>query len=155
MRVVAILLAIGLFASPAWAESWTGPARIIDGDTLEFGDTRIGLVGIDTPERGQVCTRDSYPYDCATESRAHLGKLMAGKRVRCEQTGWDQKWARPLARCWAGALELNAEMVRSGYAVAYTALYLEQENEARAARRGLWAGEFERPHAYRKRVRTG
>jgi endonuclease YncB( thermonuclease family) len=46
-------------------------------------------------------------------------------------------------------------MVRSGYAVAYTALYLEQENEARAARRGLWAGEFERPHAYRKRVRTG
>ncbi len=156
MRPALILVLAVLLASPALAQSWTSPARIIDGDTLEFDETRVGLIGIDSPERGQVCTRGSYRYDCATESRAHLANLIAGRGVRCDQAGWDKKWSRPLVRCWAGTLDLNAEMVRSGYAVSFhTGDYIAHENEAREARRGLWAGEFERPHAYRKRVRTG
>jgi endonuclease YncB( thermonuclease family) len=151
-----LFLASMLLASPALAQSWTSPARIIDGDTLEFGQTRVGLFGIDSPERGQVCTRGTQRYDCASESRAQLANLIAGRGVRCDQAGWDSKWARPLARCWVGTLDLNAEMVRTGHAVAFhTGEYTAQESEARAARRGLWAGEFERPHAYRKRVRTG
>jgi endonuclease YncB( thermonuclease family) len=151
-----LIFALVLLASPAAAQSWTSPARIIDGDTLEFDQTRVGLFGIDSPERGQVCTRGAQRYDCATESRAQLANLIAGRGVRCDQTAWDHKWSRPLARCWVGTLDLNAEMVRTGYAVAFhTAEYAAQENEARAARRGLWAGEFERPHSYRKRIRTG
>ena len=155
MRIL-LILALTLIACPALAESWTGPARIIDGDTLEFDQARVGLFGIDTPERDQVCSRGRYRYDCASESRAHLAKLIAGQRLQCDQAAWDPKWSRPLVRCRAGALDVNAEMVRSGYAVAFhTAEYASEENEARAARRGLWAGEFERPYTWRKRVRTG
>ena len=61
---------------------------------------------------------------------------------------------RPVAVCRVegeGAT-LNEQMVRSGLAVAYRAFssdYVPAEDEARIARRGLWAGTFERPDEYR------
>ena len=35
----------------------TGKARIIDGDTIHIGDTKIRLHGIDAPEAKQECYR--------------------------------------------------------------------------------------------------
>ncbi len=35
----------------------TGPARVIDGDTIEVAGERIRLHGIDAPESGQRCRR--------------------------------------------------------------------------------------------------
>ncbi len=35
----------------------TGPARVIDGDTIAIGTERIRLHGIDAPESGQRCRR--------------------------------------------------------------------------------------------------
>ena len=32
-----------------------GKPRVIDGDTIDIGDERIRLQGVDTPERGQRC----------------------------------------------------------------------------------------------------
>ena len=46
-------------------------------------------------------------------------------------------------------------MVRAGYARDYArhskGRYAAAERDARAARRGIWAGEFEDPAAWRKR----
>jgi endonuclease YncB( thermonuclease family) len=45
-------------------------------------------------------------------------------------------------------------MVRQGWAVAfvrYAKDYVALEEEARAARRGLWRGDFETPAEWRKR----
>ena len=36
----------------------TGPARAIDGDTVEVAGERIRLHGIDAPESRQTCRRD-------------------------------------------------------------------------------------------------
>jgi len=43
-------------------------------------------------------------------------------------------------------------MVRAGFATAYRRYsndYVDEENEARSARRGIWAGEFTNPESYR------
>jgi hypothetical protein len=47
---------------------------------------------------------------------------------------------------------LNAEMVRSGLALAfrtYSLGYVEQETEAKLAKRGLWSGQFDPPWVWR------
>ena len=45
--------------APALADV-TGPARVIDGDTLEVQGERIRLDGIDAPESRQLCRLDGY-----------------------------------------------------------------------------------------------
>ena len=50
--------------------------------------------------------------------------------------------------CRASGADLNAAMVRDGWALAYGAYEAEQE-EARRAERGLWAFDFERPAEWR------
>ena len=49
---------------PAHADI-TGKARVVDGDTIHIGDTKIRLHGIDAPEAKQECYRvDDSPYRC-------------------------------------------------------------------------------------------
>jgi endonuclease YncB( thermonuclease family) len=63
------------------------------------------------------------------------------------------KYGRQVGLCFSAAgLSLNAEMVKAGWAVAYARYSLAYsifEAWARIRRRGLWAGDFETPEAYR------
>lgn len=59
--------------------------------------------------------------------------------------------------CGTGPVDLNAAMVRSGWALAYRRYakdYVPQEIEARAESRGLWRGSFDAPWSWRKGERT-
>jgi len=57
-------------AAPAVAAEITGPARVIDGDTIDIAGTRIRLWGIDAPETRQTCEgRDRQTYECGRPSR--------------------------------------------------------------------------------------
>ena len=63
---------------------------------------------------------------------------------------------RVIAVCFKGAVNLNAWMVEQGWAVAFRKYgidYIAQEDEARLARRGMWAGSFEMPWDWRARNR--
>lgn len=63
---------------------------------------------------------------------------------------------RAVAQCKAGDVDLNGEMVRLGWALAYPCHSFDdvsEEAEARAAKRGLWQGRFENPQAWRERHR--
>jgi endonuclease YncB( thermonuclease family) len=156
--VATTLLAIALLAQPAQAaDAITGKARIIDGDTIEVSGNRIRLEGIDAPERGQRCQdRLGQPYDCGATAVRTLVDLTKGQEVRCEPVGQD-RYRRTLAICrLPSGLDLNAELVRQGRAVAfrrYSESYVAEEDEARRSRAGLWQGAFEHPGCWRAQLR--
>ena len=130
-----------------------GKARVIDGDSLTLGGAEIRLFGIDAPEARQICTdRAGNPYSCGREATRALRRLIAGAEVTCVVETLD-RYGRSVSVCKTGAADLNLEMVKSGWAVAYRSHSLEYagaEDAARAARKGLWQGLFDRPNDWRK-----
>jgi endonuclease YncB( thermonuclease family) len=127
----------------------SGAARVIDGDSLVVGGREIRIKGIDAPEGRQVCTRDGREWACGAAAADALKALVAGTSVTCRIES-DDRFRRGLGACFAGRTNLGEAMVESGFAVAYGASYLTQEQEARAARRGLWSGTFEHPRDWRR-----
>jgi endonuclease YncB( thermonuclease family) len=132
-------------------ERISGRAKVTDGDSFEIGATRVRLFGVDAPEGRQSCTRDGRSWACGDEAARKLKSLVGDRTVTCTKRDVDS-YGRTVAVCRSGAADLNAEMVRSGLATAYrrySSDYVDEENEARNARRGIWAGEFTNPEDYR------
>jgi endonuclease YncB( thermonuclease family) len=145
-------LALGAELACVPQERISGRAQITDGDSFEIGSTSIRLYGIDAPEGRQSCTRDGRSWACGTEAARKLRSLTGDRSVTCTQRDVDN-YGRIVAVCRSGSTDLAAEMARSGFATAYrrySSDYVDEENEAKVARRGIWAGEFTTPEAYRR-----
>ena len=131
-----------------------GRAYAVSGDSLHIGGTTVRLSGIEAPEQDQRCGTGNRRWRCGAAASEALSRLVNGRIVSCALSGNDGK-GRPLASCTAGRTEINAELVRRGHVFAETGLfarYASLENEARAAKAGLWAGgDVERPADYRAR----
>jgi endonuclease YncB( thermonuclease family) len=133
----------------------TGIPKIIDGDTIRIGNTRIRLHGIDAPEVKQTCTAGGKEWRCGWEATNALANIVGEHWVTCTQRDRD-RYGRIVAVCRAGAVDLNAWMVGAGWAVAYRRYsreYVREEDEARAARKGMWRGEFVMPWDWRRKKR--
>jgi len=133
--------------------SLTGIPKIIDGDTIRIGNTRIRLHGIDAPEIKQTCTVGGKDWRCGLEATSALANIVGEHWVTCSHRDKD-RYGRIVAVCRAGSIDLNAWMVSSGWAVAYRRFskdYVRDEDEARDARKGLWRGEFIMPWEWRRR----
>ncbi|MEL6373741.1 MAG: thermonuclease family protein [Pseudomonadota bacterium] len=126
-----------------------GRARVIDGDSLRVGRHEIRLQGIDAPEGRQDCRRQGARWACGERATTRLRQLTA-RGVNCRPLKRDQH-GRVLAICKDRAGDvINARLVREGWAVAFGKRYRREEGQAKAAKRGLWAGSFERPRAWRR-----
>lgn len=147
--VFAVLLLAGLAVLAEWLlrEDVSGAARAADGDTLVLNGEHVRLKGMDAPELAQTCTRDGRDWPCGREAKAALAAALKKGEVACTFSERDD-YDRPLAHCAVAGVDLGALLVRQGLAVAFGAYHAE-EAEARAARRGMWAGTFQRPAAYR------
>jgi endonuclease YncB( thermonuclease family) len=145
------MLALAAQALRTWNQSTvTGAAAVVDGDSLRVGGTVIRLKGIDAPELQQTCEREGRSYRCGDEARRALANLVEGDGLTCTLEGKD-RYDRNLARCSTSARnDIGAVMVEEGHAVAYGGGYRREETAARARRRGLWAGSFERPQDWRR-----
>ena len=120
----------------------------IDGDTLRAGDgAEYRLFGIDAPELHQTCRRDERPWNCGSEAARALRTTIGGRDVNCRAREQD-RYGRTVAVCYVGGLDLGAAMIKGGFAVSYGA-YEADAREARDARRGIWASDFETPSAWR------
>ncbi|MEM1300608.1 MAG: thermonuclease family protein [Pseudomonadota bacterium] len=144
-----------MIASGVRAETVSGPARLVDGDTLEVGGQMVRLFGIDAPETRQTCTSFSgKSFACGTKATEALARLIGQSRVTCEGEERDS-YDRLIGWCRAGGRDTNREMVRLGWAVAfrrYSDLYLAEELEAAKSGAGLWRGEFQRPSEFRAAI---
>lgn len=152
MRQVFLALGLLLLAlpSPAAADS---SVRVIDGDGLRVEGRSVRLWGIDAPEIDQTCEIEGRETPCGEDARFLLGALVQGGTLVCEVRDTD-RYGRTVARCEAGGMDLAAEMVRQGYALDYRryseGFYARQEQQAREHGRGMWAGEFTAPWAWRR-----
>ena len=105
------------------------------------------LIGIDAPELDQTCRahrrrrrlRKTGTRTFAGNCRARANPLFG--------PGFD-RYGRLLGRCSAGGIDLNATMVRDGWAVDYGG-YAAEERQARQAGRGIWAYDFDTPSDWR------
>ncbi|MCU0831305.1 MAG: thermonuclease family protein [Rhizobiaceae bacterium] len=145
------LVALARFAAPG-LQAAPGEARAIDGDSLNLNGEEVRLWGIDAPEFQQGCIADGSTVPCGRMARERLAQLLKDQAVACAATGRD-RYDRVLAICRTDAGEINATLVREGHAFDFGG-YAAEEAEARSARRGVWAGDNERPRAYRERTKA-
>ncbi len=129
-----------------------GNYKIIDGDSLVVKGQEIRLLGIDAPEYRQSCTlQNGNTYECGKQSRLHLVNLARSGNLNC--TGWEEdKYQRLLAECRAGDVDINARMVKDGWAVSYGS-YEGEEAQAKERGSGVWQGGFDSPKAWRENAR--
>ena len=145
------ILIVFLIAVPALADT-TGPATVIDGDTLKIDGTSIRLHGMDAPESFQTCVAGGVTWPCGRHATAALVKLIGVSPVRCEGQELD-RYGRTIASCSVRGRNIEAWMVLNGWALAYRKYsldYVGEEAVAQDAQAGLWSGEFVPPWAWRR-----
>jgi endonuclease YncB( thermonuclease family) len=150
---LAVLLAVLLaaLALPAGAADLVGRASVIDGDTIELHGQRIRLHGIDAPESAQKCYQYGESWPCGRRAASALAEHIGARTVSCEARDRDQ-YGRIVAVCVVGGDNLNAWMVRQGWALAYrhySTSYVTDEDAARKAHAGVWVGTFTPPWDWR------
>ena len=130
-----------------------GNANVIDGDTIHINKNKIRLHAIDAPEINQTCNKNSRVWNCGVESTKFLKELIGNNKIECITQGKD-RYNRFIGICYKDNLDLNSEMVLNGWAIAYRYYskdYVEEEEEAKQEKKGIWIGNFEEPYLFRKK----
>ncbi len=150
--IFGLISAAALSFSGSEVRSLPGQVHVIDGDSLRLGGDEIRLWGIDAPEFKQVCRGKKGNFACGRDAQKQLRTLVQNASLKCKGLGRD-KYDRLLAVCRNGKIDINAELVRGGYAYAYGG-YGAEEDIARAANIGIWVTENERPKSFRERTKA-
>lgn len=158
IRLAVLAAFLGLAATQALAADLSGPVYVHDGDTWSFHPAGSKAVeirpsGIDAPELGQKCEKDGKAWWPGWEAGAWLAAYLDGKTVVCTPTG-AKTYGRLVADCAVDGEDLQATIVRAGWAMDYThyshGRYATIEAEARDAKRGIWQGQCEKPWEWRQ-----
>lgn len=127
-----------------------GAARAIDGDSLVVAGREMRLKGLDAPELHQTCEVDGKSVGCGRQAAAALRRWLARGPVTCAGNEID-RYNRLLVTCRINGQDIGADLVRRGLAVDFGS-YPAQEAAARKDGAGIWAGTFEQPQLYRRRM---
>ena len=135
--------------TPAFERTEAQVVEVVDGDTIkvEIGGEvyAVRYIGIDCPETAHPSEPVGW---MGPEASAANEALVGGQTVYLEKdVSETDKYGRLLCYVFlADGTFVNAELVRLGYAqsvtyppdVRYQDLFLEMQQEAREAKRGLW-----------------
>ena len=140
--------------------------RVVDGDTIKLrgasGEMTIRLVGIDAPEVSNKKREPGQPF--SQQATKYLAGMVLNKTVDIKEYGHD-RYGRILGVVSLGGKNINLEMVDAGFAEVYRgnpapsqdlAPYWKAEEQARAAKRGMWVqgSKYLSPREWRK-MRSG
>jgi endonuclease YncB( thermonuclease family) len=154
LRNALVVFAIAL-VTPAAGQHGPQPVRLSDGDSFSLGRERYRLYGIDAPELHQQCTdAQGRSWPCGTRARSELRRIIGTSPVECRTQSMD-RYGRNIAVCHVAGRDLAEEMVRSGFATVIDRRgapnpYGAAQAEARAEKRGIWAGSFDTPSDWRR-----
>ena len=76
----------------------TGPATVIDGDTIDVAGERIRFHGIDAPESGQTCVVGLEVWLCGQKADHALYNFIGTSSVTCQERDVD-RYGRTVATC--------------------------------------------------------
>ena len=132
-----------------------GYARVVTASTLYLNGINIKMYGVDAPDISQTCANHhGAGYYCGKEARKWLQDWINNREVSCHILGEiENGWATGACFVDDNKYDVAAVVVNAGWAVAYTkntAIYVDYERQAKANRRGLWAGTFYKPWDWRK-----
>ena len=162
MQKLLFILFTIFIISPAYSETISGKALVIDGDTIKIDSNKIRLFGIDAPEKKQKCQKPwlsisfltfNNNYQCGVISTNKLKSKVNNKFIMCKSNNKD-RYNRFIAECYKDKTNINRWMVLNGYAVAYkkySKKFVSDENLAKKDKLGLWVGTFEMPWDWRKK----
>lgn len=152
--LVALLLALPLGAAQ---REIAGPARVIDGDTLEIAGQRLRIGGIDAPERAETCIdAQGQDWPCGAWATKATRELLGQQRLTCVDLG-EQSFDRIVARCYIGGRDLAVSLIEAGIARPCLRFareqgtehrYLQAEKVGLAERAGIYAGPLNPPAAF-------
>ncbi len=167
LMILALVAAWGTARAVLGAPGATNRYVVVDGDTLGFipkdclfavfklgcPEQRLRLLGVDAFESKQTC-RDAMDkvWDCGKAATKRLRQLVARPDFSCQiDPTFVDRHSREFSVCFAGGRDVGATLVKEGLAFSYgpDTRYVPLENEAKAARRGAWAGRFVRPQYWR------
>lgn len=141
-----------IMASPAVAGDLRGKIHVVDGDTLQVGQTRVRLHGIDAPERDQPCTTlTGQNWSCGDWVTRQVSDRYEGRTARCEPLDRD-RYGRVVARCFVGKEDVGRVLVAQGFAYAYRKYsddYDLKEKQAFVADTGIHGFILQSPARYR------
>ena len=153
---VACVLWFLVALSAVGAADFTGQViGVLDGDTIDVlhdkKPERIQLYGIDCPEKRQ-------PF--GQKAKQAASALLFGKEVRIETHGRD-KHRRTLGTVFQGEMNVNQMLVKEGFCwwfskyVPKDTVLKEFEQEAKDAKKGLWADPNPVPPWLYRRLDSG
>ncbi len=159
MGLILICLASALPTAFAHAQTVTGRASVVDGDTIEIAGERIRLHGIDAPESGQRCQdKAGRAYRCGQVAANALDAFLAQSRpISCRFVERD-RYRRFVGDCYrADGASVAAWMVRNGHALDWPrysrGAYAADQAEARRVGAGMWQGRYVEPWEWRRGAR--
>ncbi|MGZ8410157.1 MAG: thermonuclease family protein [Hyphomicrobium sp.] len=132
--------------------------RVFDGDTIQIGNIVYNLVGIDTPELGQVCDANGNIQRCGLTAAYQLRKMLdLGKAsLKCQRLGVEKSEPAAVASCALGEEDVSLAMLQSGHATVKPDAppnYVAAQAQAKEARLGIWGSKFVPPAEWRQGVR--
>ncbi|HEV2575504.1 MAG TPA: thermonuclease family protein [Beijerinckiaceae bacterium] len=148
----------GIYAPRTPLQSPPLRVEVIDGTRfrdIETGDA-YRLYGIETCAPAQTARLGRQPWPCGTMATAWLVTATLNAWLACRTLR--EESGEHLVRCaTAGHQDLAADMLRAGVAVAVPGTdrepairaYIQAEQDARKAYRGLWSSTFQMPWEWR------